>query len=401
VKRLCFLVLWGVIACDGAPAAEGRASPPLTESSPPYTEWALDATPVTRIGAVDGAPEYELSRVGYAARLSDGGLVVVDGGSNELRWFDPEGRFQVRAGGPGQGPGEFLRVVAATVTAEDTLVLYDTRNQRLSWFGPEGSFSRTVPVGLLGAVTLVPLQDSRLVIGEERPTYNFGRAEYNSTRDSVLIMLTGGATAPLDTLMRRPGREAATWVGHAGGEATAHRQMAMPFGQTTLVGAVAGSIVMVEGGGKDLTFFDEEGEVVRVAHRTDVNPPLLSVDLRRKYVTNAVQRARNEGRPEGPAEIGAEHLLELIPEDYRLPAFDRILTDPVSGRIWVRDYVLTWNAAKDESWTVYDSIGRVVARVTTPAGLDVMQVSLGHVVGVEQDEMGVEYVVEYLLKTQD
>ena len=97
--------------------------------------------------------------------------------------------------------------------------------------------------------------------------------------------------------------------------------------------------------------------------------------------------------------MGAERLLELLPQEHRLPAFDRILSDPVSGRVWVRDYVLPWNIDEPQYWTVDDSSGRVLARVTTPAGLNVMQVSPRYVAGVQRDEMGVEYVVVYLLKT--
>lgn len=398
MRWLFILFLFSVNACDGTRSPGERTGPAITEASPPYAEWSLGATPIARIGAVDGPPQYQLSEVAYAGRLTDGRIVVVDGGSNELRWFGRDGHFEMRAGGRGQGPGELLWVVNATVTPHDTLVLYDARNQRLAWYGPEASYSRTIPIGLLGTVTLVPYQDSRLVIAEERPTYNFGPAEYNPTRDSVLIMLTGSGAEPLDTLMRDPGREAVTWVGHTDGRVTAHRQMAMPFGETTLVGSVDGRIMMVEGGQKDLTFFDQQGEVVRLARRTDVDPPFLSTAVRREYVMNAVQRARTEGRPEGPAEAGAERLLALIPDSHRLPAFDRMLSDPISARIWVRDYLLPWNADNAQRWTVYDVLGRVLARVTTPAGLDVMQVSPSHVVGVERDAMGVEYVVAYLIK---
>lgn len=401
MNRLFVLLLLAVSACDGAGVRDGGNGLPTTESSPPYPEWSLDSKLVARIGAVDGPPEFQLSRVAYAARLSDGTTVVMDGGSDELRWFGPDGRFEFRVGGRGQGPDEFLRVVAATVTPRDSVVLYDATNQRLTWFGPAGSLSHSVRLGLLGTVTLVPFHDSQLVIGEERLTYNFGRAEYNATRDSVLIIVAGGTAEPLDTLMRRPGREAATWVGYTDGKPTSHRQLSLPFGGTTLVGAAASRIVMVESGGEDLVFFNQNGDEIRLARRTDVNPPLLSTALRREYVTYAEHRARIEGRPEGPAEAGAEHLLELIPEEHRLPAFDRMLTATASGRIWVRDYVLPWDVDKAQRWTVHDSTGRVLAQVTTPPGLDVMQVSAGHVVGVERDEMGVEYVVTYALMTGD
>src|SRR5690606_7921859 len=206
-------------ACDGAEVtAGGGADLPTTEPSPPYAEWALDSAPSVRIGA-EGAPEYQFSGIGHAARLSDGRLVVYDGASAELRWFDPEGAFLFRAGGRGEGPGEFLNVASATVTPHDSVVLYDFRNQRLTWFGPQGSLSRTLRLELHPmAVALVPFGDGRLVISDERSAYTIGGDEYNYARDSVLVLVAHGNTEAVDTLMHRAGREAATWVEYTDGQ---------------------------------------------------------------------------------------------------------------------------------------------------------------------------------------
>lgn len=401
-KRLAVVLLFGVCACDGADVtAGGGADLPMTASSPPYPEWALDSMAGVRIGA-EGAPEYQFSRIGYAARLSDGRLVVYDGASSELRWFDPEGAFLFRAGGRGEGPGEFLSVVSATVTAHDSVVFYDFRNQRLTWFGPDGSLSRTLRLELHPmAVALVPFGDSRLVISEERPAFNIGGEEYNYARDSVLVVVADGNAEALDTLMHRSGREAATWVEYTDGEPTGTRQFGLPFGHPTLLGATSDEVVVVEDSRPELAFFNEEGELVRLARRTDLDPRPLSTDLRQEYVSHAIQRARDRDFPEQPAAEGAEGLLEVVPEEKRVAPFDRMLTDPVSERLWVRDYVFEWDVGEAQHWTVYDAAGQVLGRVRTPPGLEVMQVAPNHVVGVERDEMGVEYVVAYAFRDSD
>jgi hypothetical protein len=396
MKQLAALVLLGMLACDRVGTPEGGGPGlPTTESSPPFPEWSLDSTPFVRIGAVDGPPEYELTRVVFAGRLSDGRVVVVDDGSSELRWFGPDGDFQLRAGGRGEGPGELLRVVSAALTPQDSVVLYDYRNQRLTWFGPEGVLGRTLRAELHPAMSLIPLRDGRVVIAEEQPTLNLGGAEYNYSQDSVRIMVTGGTSEPLDTLIHRAGREAATWVGYADGRPIGTRQFGLPFSHRTLVGGVSEQIVLVESGRTELAFFNVDGEVVRLALRTDVNPPPLSAALRQEYVSHAVRSATERGFPEQPARTGAEALLEVTPEGQRVSPFDRMLTDAVSGRIWVRDYVLEWDAGEAQHWTVHDSIGQVLGRVTTPPGLEVMQVGPDLLVGVERDHLGVEYVVGY------
>jgi hypothetical protein len=156
--------------------------------------------------------------------------------------------------------------------------------------------------------------------------------------------------------------------------------------------------VLLESGRSELAFLNEEGELVRLARRTDVDPPALSAALRQEYVRNAVESARERGTPEQLAQAGAEGLLEVIPEGHRVSPFDRMLTDAVSGRIWVRDYLFEWNAGGTQHWTVHDALGQVLGRVATPPGLEVMQVGSDFVVGVERDQLGVEYVVAYSLE---
>lgn len=397
MNRFSVLFLLAVCGCEGVGSGrEVGLGVPTTEVSPPYEQWSLDSTPLVRIGAVDGPPEYQLSRVAYAARLSDGRIVVVDGRSSDLRWFGPDGTFQFRAGGRGEGPGEFLRIVSATVTPQDSVVLYDASNGRLTWFGPEGSFSRTFRVYLHGIIHLVPLRSAQLLIAEEQPVFSFGGgAEYNLSRDSILIMVTDGAPSAVDTVMYGAGRAAVTWVEYTDGKPSATGQFGLPFGHPTLVGAASDRIVIVEDGGIELTFLNDEGEVVRLVRRTDVKPQPLSAPMRQEYLRNTVQMAMLRGAPERLAKAGAEGRLEVLPEGRRASPFDRMLTDPVVGRIWVRDYLPEWNLDEGQRWTVHDSVGHVLARVTTPPGLDVMQVGPSHVVGLERDDMGVEYVVVY------
>ncbi|MEZ4415957.1 MAG: 6-bladed beta-propeller [Gemmatimonadota bacterium] len=355
----------------------------------------MSAVPVVRIGAVNGPTEYELSRVAYAARLSDGRIVVVDGGSSEVRWFSADGRFALRAGGAGEGPGELLWVTSGAVTPEDAVVLYDPQNQRLTWFGAEGSARRTLRMDLVGAVSLAPMDGGRLVVAEERPVVNLGGLEYNLTRDSVAVLVVDTLRAAVDTVLYAPGRDAVTWVSYVEGRPTATRQFGLPFGSATLVGAVADQVVMVEDGGLELVFLGLDGSRHRTVRRTDVMRGPLSLALKGEYEAGAAALAMARGVPERLARAGAAGLLGVVPEERSTSPFDRMLTDAVARRVWVRDYRQEWEAEESQRWTVHDATGRVLARITTPPGLEVMQVGPRHVVGVERDQVGVEYVVAY------
>ncbi|MEZ4415965.1 MAG: hypothetical protein R3E10_09420 [Gemmatimonadota bacterium] len=339
-----------------------------------------------------------MSRVAYAARLSDGRVLAVDGGSSEVRWFNGDGSFALRTGGAGEGPGELLWVTSGAVTAQDAVVLYDARNQRLTWFGPDGSVQQTRHMELVGAVTLAPMGGTRLLVAEERPAVNFGGLEYNLTRDSITVMVADPAHALVDTVLRGPGREAVTWVSYVDGKPTATRQLGLPFGNATLVGAAGDDVVMVEDGGLEVVLRDLGGVLHGRVRRTDVVARPLSASLRREYGANATQLAVTRGVPEAMARAGAEGLLGVVPDGRGASPFDRLLTDVTAQRIWIRDYHQEWEAGRRQRWTIHDASGRVLARVETPPGLAVMQVGPRHVVGVERDEIGVEYVVVYVLE---
>ena len=73
--------------------------------------WRLSPEPAVDIGVLEGAPEYQLFRVGGALRLDDGRIVVANGGTGELRFYDEAGSYLSASGRKGEGPGEFKRPV--------------------------------------------------------------------------------------------------------------------------------------------------------------------------------------------------------------------------------------------------------------------------------------------------
>ncbi|UCG88426.1 MAG: hypothetical protein JSW71_07755, partial [Gemmatimonadota bacterium] len=105
--------------------------------------WRLAPAPMLRVGRVEGAAEYLFARVAGARLVDDSMLVVADGHSNELRFFDLSGRFMYSVGGTGGGPGEFEYIVALLDCYRDSIVAADL-NDRLSIFTEDGEFVRVV-----------------------------------------------------------------------------------------------------------------------------------------------------------------------------------------------------------------------------------------------------------------
>ena len=84
--------------------------------------WLVAAEPHISVGMLDGPPHYQLFDVTAATRQSDGDIVLVDGGTREVRLYDRDGAFVKTMGGPGSGPGEFQDPVQVLVTATDEMV---------------------------------------------------------------------------------------------------------------------------------------------------------------------------------------------------------------------------------------------------------------------------------------
>ncbi len=112
----------------------------IVESSGPAwtasTALALSAEPAVSIGDMDGPPEHQLYKVRAALRLSDGTIVVFDGSSQELRFYDSTGVFVRRVGGKGGGPGEYQRVTWLRRFAVDSIMVHDPDAQRITVLAP-------------------------------------------------------------------------------------------------------------------------------------------------------------------------------------------------------------------------------------------------------------------------
>ena len=168
---------------------------PTTFEASSDRTWSTDPEPLLSIGQ----PAPELYRVRTALFLSDGGIVVANGGNHELLLFDDAGQQLARAGGEGSGPGEFRQLTFLSVGAADSLFAYDAREHRLSVFDRNGVFARAVTLqGLdtLGNAEQVGVLHSGEIVGAfHRRTPGVGLV-----RDSILVTtfaLSGEPAVPL------------------------------------------------------------------------------------------------------------------------------------------------------------------------------------------------------------
>jgi hypothetical protein len=106
-RHCVLLALLAAPACTDAeidtPAAEisDSAGIRVVMNPPPETApvWLVSEEPLVEIGGSESDPAQMLFQVRGAVRLSDSMIVVANGGSLELRWYDPRGVQLGTAGG--------------------------------------------------------------------------------------------------------------------------------------------------------------------------------------------------------------------------------------------------------------------------------------------------------------
>ncbi|MDE0473369.1 MAG: 6-bladed beta-propeller, partial [Gammaproteobacteria bacterium] len=194
---------------------------------------------MSRIGRIEGPPEYLLSRLPVFTVGLDGSLFVADL-RGDLRHYDAEGTYVRTIARQGQGPGEVTYVVSMDVSTDGELAALDFSNRRVSVFSPDGTLVREI----------------RLRPSAGRPGY--GRDALRWDERGRLWISLNPPRRGLDTLragQRRPlfgrliGHEEVTdtvflptraWEGcerrspgHSGGSMEDNRLRHMPFAQWT------------------------------------------------------------------------------------------------------------------------------------------------------------------------
>jgi hypothetical protein len=144
---LSWIVALLFVSLIGCATDRESASPQVTVQS-----LLLSDEPLVSVGGEDEREEYLLDRVVRALRLSNGEIVIANGTSLELSYYDSEGVFLRKVGGEGQGPGELVRITSMARMAGDTVAVWDLRQGRLTLF-PSTEESMAVVATALGSST--------------------------------------------------------------------------------------------------------------------------------------------------------------------------------------------------------------------------------------------------------
>ena len=404
MRRGMMLLACVGLGCGGT--AERRAEPVIHDSlgirivehvdfgEPGTAVWRVGDVPRINLGALDAAPAYQFHRLVSAAVLSDGRIVVADAGSQEIRWFDPEGTHVATAGGRGAGPGEFTSLAALAVMRGDSVVVYDDGLRRLSLFDANATFVSATPLdreqrpGMDHPIFAGVLSDgSLLMVGRVLQLEGMTEGPIQSLMPAYRYRADGSL---VDSLRTFPGWEATVVIQqHDGLVGMSIR--GRPFGRTTSITPVGAGFAA----GTPYTFsfelFEPTGALRSIIRVDRASSPVTGEDIA-TYEASLFEDVDDEN-----ARRELQRELETVVYPETKPAYGLLVGDR-DGNVWAQEYQV--GDRQRDRWNVFAPDGRCAAEVTTPAAFRVMDIGADYVLGVWQDELDVEYLQLYELSRQ-
>lgn len=377
----------GVVAaaCTGTDAGSGARSGVSVVDSAGVTVVGIsdmtalsvperDATLSAEVGSQAGT---ELFRVSAARLLESGTLVIGNSGTGEVLYVDGAGEVVRRAGGEGDGPGEFRAITSFPDVRGDTLTVYDVRLGRLTVLDPEGEvveIRRLAPPSRV--VDLLPLAigDGGRVLAVHGDARIFARSGVR--RDTAPLMVVHPSSS-VDTLGWWPAKE---WSFASTGQASFRTEVG--FGRSLQTSGRNGRAVL---GSTDRLLLVLVGPDGTETMRIEGAGPNRSVSQEQ------VERWRAGRLGDLPDDVPAtlRSAIEAAPHHETFPAFFGVLLD-ADARIWIGETQEPGTA--DRRWTVFAPDGPPSFRVVLPASATPLDAAGDRLVVLDRTEMAEEIV---------
>ncbi len=337
--------------------------------------WSLATRPSLVIGGLAGDSARDFSRILAGRRLGNGEIMVVNGGTGELRWFDAKGKH-VRT--IGRDTAGFTAVTAAFFEG-DTALIWDARRRMVSrWDGSGRMLDRRRVLLADSTRTMTirgPMGHGMLLVESSAPLVVAYAQEVTRPEGTLFRINPDGSADSIGTLI---GDE--LFMQRKSGVATVIR---LPFGRLTVVATLPGGYLVGDGTTPSVAQHDSAGTLMRTitweAQRESVTPADRDQHLR--LLVGAAQSGKRR------EEI--ETLWSAMPLPDSLPWLTAIVPDPL-GSAWFRspvhlsDSVATWHAV--------DRLGKVAGTITLPARATPLQLDKDWVLLQQIDRDGIERI---------
>jgi hypothetical protein len=396
VKQVWLPIIGALIGCQApmprSPAVvRDSAGVQIVENTEPWwTEheaWRLGDEPLLDLGTVEGDPAYELYDVAGAVRLGDGRILVANGGSGELRFYDARGRHLFNVGRRGAGPGEFEGMDQPRRFAADSVIVPDFLLQRVSVFTVEGGFVRSF--------FLQDINRRYLVIGNFGDGsvllaggigFAGGTSGVGVLRDSALYIRRHPTRTAVDTVGTYPKNE--LYITQTG---EVRSVTGIPFGKTGQAAVARDHFYFGSGDDTEIRVYTPVGTLIRLIRFTHENLELSDWDIDR-YVNDALERMERQSSESLHRYWRNRFAVTPFPD--AMPPYGPFIVDD-DQNLWVEEYRRPWD--EPPRFRVFDPGGQLLGTVEIPGGLRLYHIGDDFVLGKWRDEMDVEHVRLYEL----
>ncbi len=360
--------------------------------------WRLGGAPLIDIGGETGDPDSELYRVVGALRLEDGRIVIANGGSHQLRFYDPSGGYLGSAGGRWDGPGEFQGMRWVARYNADSLVVYDSRHRRLSFFDTQGRFGRSLTLrspddfGNRSGRSATVVSSARRAV----PLGVFATGAYLASvsqpfsdlpteglvRPEVHLLLYDANGEFADTLGVFPGTERSVNTVISG--RSVNRFLFPPhFGRSTTFLAHENELFVAVGDLYEVMVYGPDGRLRSLIRRDHELLPVTQSEL------DELLRVRLTDVDDDKSRRDMRRRFTSTASSKSIPAVASIKIDDL-GNIWVEEY--DWPHTGQPRWTVFERNGQLLGTLPLPSSFTPYHIGADFILGRWEDELEVEHV---------
>jgi hypothetical protein len=378
---------WGCVGESGAPAGQvvrDSAGITVVENLAPRWKagegWRLSEAPLVRIGAIEGESGYLLLGARSALRLGDGTIVVSNTGTEEIRFFDAQGRHLRTAGGKGGGPGEFSNLLWIYALRGDSIVAWDDSPPEIAFFDRGGRFVHSTRPEPPGGVLRGVFPDGSLLLAEHHDMTNLRPGYFRAPARAYRLNRRGEVVDSLP-IFRGTELDYQRGAGYVSFSPP-------PFGRRTVFAVTGDGFCAGSQDDFELGCFDPGG-ALHTLMRWPARPRTVTtehIDRYQRYQLDNLQRESYRSR--------VEQSLSEYTYPELLPAYGSIVVDG-EGNLWVEEYHLDWEETR--RWLVFDAEHHMLGTVEMPGDLVVLQIGSDFVLGWTWDDLDVEYVELYEL----
>jgi hypothetical protein len=364
----------------------------------PETRWTLQEK--LKIGAIDGAPEYQFGQIGLIAIDSRQRLFVMDAQARHIRVFSPTGTYEQTIGGPGAGPGELgAQAIALYMGPGDTLLVPDFANQRVNRYAPNGTSSGSFPLRLENGIPMAINATRTGVIAEQVRPLSLPDRPAKDSMDVIVTLATDGTVR--DTLMTfRPGGTL-----DFGGS-----QPRMTLFSPEPVWQLSDDMRLFFGISDDyrISVYASDGTLERIITKPFARDPVTERD--QEMVMEFFEEQVRDNVPPAAQQEAISRFRQMIHFAEFYPAFASVRVGP-QGSMWVQhiqspstlseEELASWNFIEDigsRDWDVFDAEGRFLGVITMPPRFAPRTIVDNEVYGIWRDDLDVQYVMRFTIQ---